>query len=112
MFSQQVDRVDITHSPEPAFTHATDVKYIFEPELPKMLAFFENQVRYILFARVLLETSLSRTATRLISMDAAERRAHRVVKRLRSDISRVRQSVINSQLIASSGQLKKWRLKK
>jgi ATP synthase F1 gamma subunit len=112
MFSQRVDRIDITHSPELISSQREDIKYIIEPELPKMMAFFEKQVRYVLFRRVFLETSLSRTAARLISMDAAERRARKVVKKLHANITQVRQSVINAQLIASSGQLKKWRTHK
>ncbi|MBI4136561.1 F0F1 ATP synthase subunit gamma [Candidatus Roizmanbacteria bacterium] len=109
MLKQMIDRIDITHSPESNAPIPSDIKYIFEPELSKILAFFEEQVRYLLFARVLLETNLSRTATRLITMDQAERDAHDLLKKLHMRERRDRQSEINANLVAVSGQMKKWR---
>src|SRR3989344_1699032 len=109
MLKQMIDRIDITHSPESNSQVPPDVKYIFEPELPQILSFFEQQVRYLLFARVLLETNLSRTATRLITMDTAERDAKGLLKKLYMQERRERRSKINANLVAVSGQLKKWR---
>jgi len=109
MLKQMIDRIDITHSPESNSQVPPDIKYIFEPELPQILSFFEQQVRYLLFARVLLETNLSRTATRLITMDTAERDAKGLLKKLYMQERRERRSKINANLVAVSGQLKKWR---
>ena len=109
MLKQMIDRIDITHSPESNSQIPPDIKYIFEPELSQILMFFEQQVRYLLFARVILETNLSRTATRLITMDTAERDAKELLKKLYMQERRERQSKINANLVSVSGQLKKWR---
>jgi len=109
MLKQIIDAVDITHSPDSPSQIPADIKYIFEPELSKILIFFEEQIRYLLFVRVLLETNLSRTATRLITMDSAERDAVSLLKKLHVRDRRERQSRINANLVAVSGQMKKWR---
>lgn len=109
MLKQMIDRIDITHSPESNSPMPMDIKYIFEPELSQILSFFEQQVRYLLFSRVILETNLSRTATRLITMNSAERDAKTLLKKLHMQARREKQSKINANLVAVSGQLKKWR---
>lgn len=72
-FRQEVELQDITQSPE--LTGDTAETYIFEPELTALLAFFDAQVRYVLFARILLESDLSRTAARFITMEESRQRA-------------------------------------
>lgn len=48
------------------------IRFIFEPELPRILKFFDNQVLTLLLEQTFLESELSRTASRFISMDQAE----------------------------------------
>ena len=55
------------------------VKFIFEPELPKILHFFDTQVISLLIEQAFLESELSRTASRFISMDQAESEADRFI---------------------------------
>lgn len=50
-------------------------EYIFEPEIGEMLKFFEVQIGKILLSQAFLEAELSRTASRLVSMDEAQSRA-------------------------------------
>src|SRR3989344_2879821 len=57
-FRQDVAMVDITETPDPATPKEMSVDYIFEPEIPTLLAFFETQVRNMLFERVMLESEL------------------------------------------------------
>lgn len=54
--------------------------FIFEPELPKLLSFFENQIMALLLEQTFLESELSRTASRFISMDQAQTEADKFIK--------------------------------
>lgn len=54
--------------------------FLFEPELPKLLSFFENQIMNLLLEQTFLESELSRTASRFISMDQAQTEADKFIK--------------------------------
>lgn len=56
------------------------MNFIFEPELPKILNFFDNQILTLLLEQTFLESELSRTASRFISMDQAETEANKLIK--------------------------------
>ena len=99
MLSQTVARLDITYSPTPKVTPKQEIHYIFEPELPKILSFFRTSIRSLLFARVILETELSRTATRLVVMDTAEKRAAESILSTQAQIQTSQQAMINRDLI-------------
>lgn len=55
-------------------------KFIFEPDLGKILHFFDNQIITLLIEGTFLESELSRTASRFISMDGAETQANKFLK--------------------------------
>lgn len=57
-----------------------DFKFIFEPELHKILEFFDSQIITLLLEGAFLESELSRTASRFISMDQAETQANKFIK--------------------------------
>lgn len=56
------------------------LRFIFEPELPKILNFFDNQILTLLLEQTFLESELSRTASRFITMDTAESEANKFIK--------------------------------
>lgn len=74
-FRQDIAVTDVTQTPDAASAAAEKVEYIFEPEIPRMLTFFEAQVRYALFERVMLEAELARAAARTVRMRGAKDRA-------------------------------------
>ncbi len=57
-----------------------DFKFIFEPDLAKILQFFDSQIITLLLEGTFLESELSRTASRFISMDKAETEANKLIK--------------------------------
>lgn len=109
VLSQKVDIVDITYSPSEMVMPEKEIGYIFEPELPYIADFFEKQVKYLLFARVILETKLSKTAARLISMNKAEERADELIKETHLQYAKAYKSLINARLIETFAGIKKWR---
>lgn len=99
MLTQTIQRTDISYSPRTPLEPQNTIHYIFEPELSKILAFFKTQIRRILFNRVLLETELSRTATRLVVMDGAEKKAEEQALITKQYIRNALQSNTNRSLI-------------
>lgn len=57
-----------------------EFKFIFEPELPKVLKFFDSSILTLLLEGTFLESELSRTASRFISMDSAQTEANKFIK--------------------------------
>lgn len=84
------------------------VHVIFEPELNKIMEFFQNQVRLILFQRVLLEADLARTAARLLTMSAAEEHTDELIKVQKRAIGKSIGSIKNRQLLETFSGLSKW----
>ena len=100
MFSQDTAVLDITHTP-PRVKTESSIEYIFEPELPQILTFFEGRVRFLLFQRAMLETELARTAARFVAMSGAEQQSDATIKKLRSFITALENSMRNRQLLES-----------
>ncbi len=111
VFSQQVASIDITHTaekgtPEPS---GEEIDYIFEPELPQIIHFFETRVRYLLFQRVALESELARTAARLFAMNRAQDRVGEEIAKVRHIIRKDMESFNDLRLLESFAALPKWK---
>lgn len=52
-------------------TQATEIAYIFEPSVEKILMFFETQIFASLFDQAVRESQLAKFASRILSMDRA-----------------------------------------
>lgn len=79
---QQPTVTDITPSSTANLVGEKEVpefKFIFEPELAKILAFFDSSIITLLLEGTFLESELSRTASRFISMDTAETQANKFI---------------------------------
>jgi F0F1-type ATP synthase gamma subunit len=71
-FEQNAKVTDVTHIPEPGDVESREVlEYLFEPDIPAMIAFFTTQIRLVLFDRIILETRLALTGARLMKMQRA-----------------------------------------
>jgi len=111
---QEVGTVEITGQipPSPKSKDAkldSEFNLIFEPELGKILEFFETEVKTILLKRVFLETDLARTAARLLSMSQAEERTDHEIKAKYSELRKVVKSLTNAQLLETFSGIKKWK---
>lgn len=92
-------------------TEEQDTYILFEPEVDKILTFFEKQIRAILFARVLLEADLSRTAARMVSMNEASERAQELMLEKHNELLKVMRSLINRQLLDTFSGRSLWKKK-
>lgn len=70
---------DITQIQAASLKRAVDLKnktlMIVEPEIAKMMQFFDSQIKMSLLQQTFLEAELSRLSSRLINMDEAQQRA-------------------------------------
>lgn len=111
-FTQDVAVLDINHASateEIQPETVEDIDYIFEPELPKILRFFETRVRHLLFHRVMLEAELSRTAARLVAMQGAEERADDAIDKMRISIRKEKETFDTMRLLESLAGRAQWK---
>lgn len=73
--------------------------FIFEPELAKILKFFDSQILTLLLEQTFLESELSRTASRFISMDQAESEANKFIKQYQTLKAHAQTSLINNAIL-------------
>ena len=110
IFHQDVSVLDITHAPSLDDEGGRELlDYIFEPELPKMLTFFETRVRYLLFQRAMLESELARTAARLLAMNEAHERADGAVHRAQRSLKREVKTSNDMRLLETLAGIEKWK---
>ncbi|MEK7617426.1 MAG: F0F1 ATP synthase subunit gamma [Patescibacteria group bacterium] len=57
-----------------------NIHFIFEPEVAKILSFFDSQILTLLLEQTFLESELSRNASRFVSMDQAQIEADKFVR--------------------------------
>jgi len=108
LLRQETGVIDITYKPEAHQMEGIDLDFIFEPELPDILDFFNNQVRTILFNRTMIETDLARTASRMLSMSGAHERAGQQLKIQKRELNKHERLIRNSQLLETVAGIKRW----
>ena len=86
-----------------------EIHLLFEPELDKMIKFFNTQVRWLLFQRIILESDMARTAARLLTMSQAEERTDFEIKKKKADLRKVVRSFTNAQLLDTFSGIKRWK---
>jgi ATP synthase F1 gamma subunit len=106
-FKQDVGIEDITQSPQTEVPQ-TNVGYIFEPEIPALLSFFDTQVRRVLFNRVLLEAELARTSARFMRMEEAGERTHTLLGQTSQRLRREEAALSNMELLETFAGFSKW----
>lgn len=79
--------------------------FIFEPELTEVLSFFDSQILTLLLEQTFLESELSRTASRFISMDKAEIEANKFIKEYSKLKAYTRRSIQNNKILESYATL-------
>lgn len=109
VFKQGVSTLDISQAPDIKELEEEVESYIFEPELSDMTNFFEIQIRYLLFNRVILETELARTAARLMRMNEAESRATEMIEEKHVQLQKEISSLGNSRLLETFVGFKQWK---
>lgn len=95
--------VDITASfqkkPQLNGSKKENFRFIFEPQLSKILEFFDSQILILLLEATFLESEVSRTASRFISMDQAETEANKFIKQYEMLKAYIKRSLENNTIL-------------
>jgi ATP synthase F1 gamma subunit len=89
---------DLSKADTPAF------KYIYEPSIEEVMTFFENEILSVVFNQSVFESSLSKFASRMISLDQATVKVKSVLKRTNFKIRKLHhKGAAEEQLTITSG---------
>lgn len=104
VLTQSPKVVDITQSVAQAEDISQDanlqsIDFILEPELEKILTFFDSQIISLLLESAILETELARTSSRLVSMGNAEKNAREFLDHQKVLLSSAKMFIYNAKLI-------------
>lgn len=86
-----------------------NIGFIFEPQLPKILDFFDSQLLTLLMEEHFLESEVARVASRFISMDQAEAEANKSLKEFNKLRSYELRNIQSNQLLDYIAGMKLWR---
>lgn len=98
-------------SQEPAVTDITatesldknvkpeEIHFLLEPEIDKMIAFFEDQMLLLLLQSIFLESEIARTAARMISMNQAEQAAEKMLELQKKSLFHGRKALANMKIV-------------
>ncbi len=112
IYQQKAETVDVSFRPKKErmgkIVDADIPKFVLEPDLIRVQRFFLSQVRAVLFDRILLETELSRVATRLLRMDMADTAAYALLQTERRNLQREVSVFMNTRLLESITGYSEW----
>jgi ATP synthase F1 gamma subunit len=110
LMSQTVGKTDVTQAADLGEKiPETEINILFEPDLSHTLEFFKRHLRAILFLRVMLESDLSRTAARLLTMSGAEERSRDLLKQKKSQLRKIQLSITNAKLLETFAAMSGWK---
>ncbi|MBI4036683.1 F0F1 ATP synthase subunit gamma [Candidatus Daviesbacteria bacterium] len=93
---------DITQAQTTALNKQPEIKelaFIFEPEVNRMMQFFDTQIKTALLQQTFLEAELARVASRLIAMDEAESRAGDYLEKQQFLLSQAKRALENKRFL-------------
>ena len=111
IFKQDAEHIDITYTTDLDEVEVGDtiIEQIYEPELVRILTFFESQVRRLLFMRIMLESELSRTAARLTKMNTTRDRAEVVIEQKKQELRKSTMVLEDIRLLETFSSRVRWR---
>lgn len=108
---QEPSVVDLLQKPPEHYltSHEHAFDSIFEPEIAKMLEFFDSQIATFLLEQLFLESELARTAARLISMNQAQFNAEDLIRQQKRLLTKADRSLDNIRLLDTIASMTNWR---
>lgn len=82
-----------------------EFRFIFEPDLPKILDFFDSQILTLLLEETFLESEVARTGSRFISMDHAETEANKFLKEYMKLKAFAKRALANNRILENYASL-------
>lgn len=73
--------------------------FILEPEVGKILSFFDSQVTFLLLQSIFLEVDLSRLAARMVAMNQAQENAEKILNTQKKQLLKARKDLLNLRIL-------------
>lgn len=73
--------------------------YITEPEIDKMIEFFDSQISFLMFQAIFIEVNYARLAARMISMNQAEDNANKSMQKQKRLIIDAKRQKLNLEIL-------------
>jgi len=73
--------------------------FLYEPDIEKILAIFENQMISSLFEQKVLESGLSKFTSRMVSLDSASEKIKQNMIKIRMDYQKMKHSESNKKSV-------------
>ena len=73
-----------------------NVPFLFEPNIKNVAEYFEKQILSLIFEQALFESSLSKFASRMVSLDSAAANINQKIGRIDFDVKKAQHRAINS----------------
>lgn len=100
LLSQEPSMTDITATEElKAAVKPENIQFLLEPEIDKMIAFFEDQMLLLLLQSIFLESEIARTAARMVSMNQAEQAAEKMLESQKKSLFHGRKALANMKIV-------------
>ncbi|MBI4099800.1 F0F1 ATP synthase subunit gamma [Candidatus Microgenomates bacterium] len=99
VLTQQPSFIDMTGLVSGTAQNPGENYYIFEPEIDKILDFFEQQVMAVLLEQTFLEAELSRIGSQLVAMDTAAINAGNIIREQNVLLQQARRSQLSMQVL-------------
>jgi F0F1-type ATP synthase gamma subunit len=73
------------------------IKYIFEPSLEKVMAFFEQQISGAIFEQTVYESQLAKFSSRMVALDKATEKTQISIKQMLLQKQRIKHHSFNKE---------------
>ncbi len=84
------------------------VKYFFEPDLDKIMKFFEAQIFASLFEQTVFESQLAKFASRMTSLELRVENIKDILKKVALEKEKVRHRIINKKQLETFSSMALW----
>jgi F0F1-type ATP synthase gamma subunit len=84
------------------------IKYIFEPSLEKIMAFFEQQISGSIFEQTVYESQLAKFSSRLVTLDKATENIQKNLKTTMLQKERIKHQYINKEQNQRLASMSLW----
>jgi F-type H+-transporting ATPase subunit gamma len=107
LLKQSPTKTDITVQEELATEDGISVDYILEPELDKIVEFFEGQIFVLILESIFLQQDLARYGARMVAMNRAEDNADLMINLEKRLVLHAKKQLMNTQILESFSSRKR-----
>ena len=92
----------------PATRDTLAIKYVFEPSLEKVMAFFEQQISGSIFEQTVYESQLAKFSSRMVALDKATETIENKLKQMILQKERIKHQAINKEQNQRLASMSLW----